>query len=93
MFRPMRRKRQELSLVESIEILNRETSGVLAVSGEEGYPYAVPLSYVYLDGKIFIHSAKSGHKVEAIRKNPKLSFCVVGKDEVKGRSILPITRA
>lgn len=53
MFRSMRRKKQCLSLQESIDILNRRTSGVLAVSGDGGYPYAVPMSYVYRDSRIF----------------------------------------
>lgn len=52
MFREMRRKRQALSLEESAAILNRGTAGVLALSGEGGYPYAVPISYVYDGNKI-----------------------------------------
>ena len=51
MFREMRRKGQQLSAEECIEILNRGTSGVLALEGDDGYPYAVPLSYVYEDGR------------------------------------------
>lgn len=53
MFREMRRKKQVLSVEENIQILNHGTSGVLAVSGDNDYPYAVPLSYVYHDNKIF----------------------------------------
>lgn len=82
MFREMRRKKQLLSESESVEILNRGTSGVLAVAGDDGYPYAVPLSYVYDDGKIYFHSAKSGHKVDAVVKNAKASFCVIDQDEI-----------
>ena len=82
MFREMRRKRQQLPNVECIEILENSTSGVLAVSGDDGYPYAVPLSYVYSDGKIYFHCAKKGHKLDAIRNNPKASFCVIGADNV-----------
>ncbi|MDF2514151.1 MAG: Pyridoxamine 5-phosphate oxidase [Herbinix sp.] len=82
MFREMRRNKQVLSLEESIEILNNGTSGVLAVYGDEGYPYAVPLSYVYHDSKIFFHCAKSGHKLDAIERNSKVSFCVIDQDKV-----------
>ena len=82
MFREMRRKRQQLPNEECIEILMKNTSGVLAVSGDEGYPYAVPLSYVYHDGKIYFHCAKTGHKLDAIRNNPKASFCIIDADNV-----------
>lgn len=82
MFREMRRKRQDLSLEENIQVLNRGTSGVLAVSGDDDYPYAVPLSYVYHDNKIYFHCAKMGHKLDAIARNEKVSFCVIDKDEV-----------
>lgn len=82
MFREMRRKKQVLPLEESIAILNDGTSGVLAVSGDDDYPYAVPLSYVYHDGKIFFHCAKTGHKLDAIVRNEKVSFCVIGQDKV-----------
>lgn len=82
MFREMRRKKQVLSLEESIQVLNRGTSGVLAVSGDDSYPYAVPLSYVYHDNKIFFHCAKTGHKLDAIANNEKVSFCVIDKDQV-----------
>ena len=82
MFREMRRKKQALSTEESLAILNRGISGVLAVTGDQGYPYAVPLSYVYDNNKIFFHCALSGHKLDAIAANNKVSFCVVGQDRV-----------
>ena len=82
MFREMRRKRQQLSHEESVDILNKGSSGVLALSGDEGYPYAVPISYVYENGKIYFHSAKSGHKVDAVNREEKASFCVVDADDV-----------
>ena len=66
-FREMRRKRQQLSEEESIGILQRATSGTLALLGDNGYPYAIPISYVYSDGNLYFHSALSGHKVDAIR--------------------------
>ena len=80
MFREMRRKRQQLSEEECEVILKRGTSGVLAVSGDDGYPYAVPLSYVYDGGRLFFHCAKSGHKMDAMLRCSKVSFCVIDQD-------------
>ncbi len=82
MFREMRRKNQLLSLEETISILEQETSGTLAVLGDDGYPYAVPLSYVYEDSKIYFHCAKTGHKMEAIINNDKVSFCIIAQDQI-----------
>lgn len=82
-FRDMRRKRQQLSDEESISILQKATSGTLALLGDGGYPYAVPISYVYNDGKLYFHSAISGHKVDAIRNCDKASFCVIYQDCVR----------
>jgi len=61
MFREMRRKKQALLFEECAEILKKGASGVLAVSGDVGYPYAVPLSYAYDGAKIYFHCAKCGH--------------------------------
>lgn len=82
MFRPMRRHKQLLSEQETLKIMESGTSGVLAVLGDEDYPYAVPLSYVYIDGRIYFHCAKSGHKLDAISRHPKASFCVIAQDRV-----------
>ena len=64
-FREMRRKRQQLAEEESIAILEKATAGTLALLGDNDYPYAVPISYVYHDGKLYFHSALAGHKVDA----------------------------
>lgn len=82
-FRTMRRKRQQMSDADCIALLQQATSGTLALLGDGGYPYAVPISYVYADGRLFFHSALSGHKVDAIRGCDKASFCVIGQDDVK----------
>lgn len=82
MFREMRHKNQELSREECLAVLDRGTSGVLAVHGEGGYPYAVPLSYTYADGKLWFHCARAGHKLDAIIRDPKVSFCVTDRDQV-----------
>lgn len=82
MFREMRRKKQQLTQEETMAILREGTSGVLSLTGDEGYPYGVPLSYVYDGDKLYFHCAKEGHKIDAIRKNPKASFCVIAQDEI-----------
>jgi len=82
MFREMRRGRQALPKEMCEAVLSRGSHGVLALAGDEGYPYAVPISYVYEGGKLYFHCAKSGHKLDAIRRNPKASFCVIGQDKV-----------
>ena len=83
MFRQMRRKKQVLTKEECELVLERGTSGVLAVQGDGEYPYAVPLSYVYTDGKIVFHCAKQGHKLDAIAQNDKVSFCVIDLDDIQ----------
>lgn len=80
--REMRRFKQLLSKEDTVEILNRNTNGVLAVMGDDDYPYAVPVSYVYHDDKIYFHSGKQGHKMDAIRAAEKVSFCVVDTDQI-----------
>ena len=82
MFRKMRRFKQELNETECKKILKNEVRGVPSVIGDDGYPYGVPVSYAYSDGKIFFHCAKEGHKVDAIKNNPKVSFTVIAQDDV-----------
>ena len=82
MFRGLRRKRQLLSEAETVAMLESCTSGVLALQGDDDYPYAVPLSYAYEDGKLFFHSARAGHKIDAIGRSEKASFCVIAADDV-----------
>ena len=82
MFRQMRRNKQALSQEESAEILRKGTSGVLSLSGDDGYPYGVPISYVYDGEKLYFHCARAGHKLDAIRCNGRASFCVIAQDQV-----------
>ena len=82
MFREMRRKNQLLSEDVSREILERNTSGVLSLMGDGGYPYGVPLSYVLAGDKLLFHCAKTGHKIDAIRRCEKASFCVIDQDKI-----------
>ncbi len=82
MFTKMRRKRQQLSDEEAIELLRHATSGVLSVLDEKGYPYGVPISYVYDNNKLYFHSALNGHKIDAIRHADKATFTIICKDEI-----------
>ena len=82
MFPEMRRKKQQLSNEETEEILRRGSHGVLALLGNEGWPYALPISYVYDEGRLYFHCAAAGHKLEAIAREPRASLCVVDMDEV-----------
>lgn len=78
----MRRFRQALSDEENFDILHRGKVAVWAVDGDEDYPYAVPVNYVFHAGAILIHCASQGHKIDAILRNPKCSICVIDKDDV-----------
>ena len=75
----MRRHRQQLSQEECVEILTNEPRGVLALLGDDDYPYAIPMSHVYVDGKIYFHGAMTGHKNDAVKKHDKASYCVMDK--------------
>ena len=82
MFRKMRRYGQALGKEECIEILKNASHGVLALHGDDDYPYAVPMSYVYDNGKLYFHGARSGHRMDSVMKDEKASFCVVSADDV-----------
>ena len=92
-FREMRRRRQQLPTEEAVAILQKSTAGTLALLGDNDYPYAVPLSYVYQDGRIYFHSALAGHKVDAVRKNEKASFCVIEQDDVQPKKYTTFYRS
>ena len=79
MFRKMRRKNRQLSNEECIDILTNEPRGVLALLGDYDYPYTVPMSHVFVDGKIYFHGAQTGHKNDAAKKYEKVSYCVVDR--------------
>nr|AGS53391.1 pyridoxamine-phosphate oxidase-related protein [uncultured bacterium contig00018] len=88
MFKAMRRKDRELSRDNAIEILKKGKYGIMALVGENGYPYGVPLHYALIDGDVYFHSAaEGGHKTECFAHNPKASFTVVEtKNGIKARS-------
>lgn len=81
MFRPMRRCKQQITDEECVKILQEEPRGVLAVWGDDGYPYTVPLDFFYdpENRKLYFHGAKEGHKIDALNRCAKVSFCVLDK--------------
>ena len=81
MFKEMRRKDKQISDEKDIELLRKCNYGVLSTTGEDGYAYGVPLSYTYVDNSLYFHSAIWGHKLDNIKNNDKVSFCVVGEVE------------
>lgn len=87
MFREMRRKNQGLERAECLRILEKAENGVMALSGDDGYPYTVPLNHVLMDGKLYFHGATEGHKVDAIHRCDKASYCVIGADEVDAQNL------
>ncbi|MGL4991484.1 MAG: pyridoxamine 5'-phosphate oxidase family protein [Sarcina sp.] len=82
MINEMRRKNRELSSDESIKILIENDYGTLSTISNDGYPYGVPISYVYIDNSIYFHCALEGHKLNNLNTNNKVSFCVVGKTQI-----------
>lgn len=82
MFKEMRRKDRQIGTEAALEVLKNGEYGVLSIVGQNGYAYGIPLSYTYSDNKIYFHCAKEGTKLDNIKSNNKVSFCVVGKTEV-----------
>lgn len=78
MFREMRRYKQQISSEECIQILKEQPRGVLSVLGDDDYPYGIPMDHWYCEenGRLYFHCAKTGHKLDAVRKHDKVSFCV-----------------
>ena len=85
MFRKMRISPQALSREEMIDLLKSETRGVMSVNGDDGYPYGVPINHFYNeeDGRLYFHGARIGHRVDAVRRDPRVSYCVYGGDYKK----------
>ena len=85
MFRKMRRSPQALTQEEIVDLLKNETRGVLSVQGDDGYPYGFPINHYYDEetGQIYFHGANFGHHIDALKRDPKVSFCVYGQDFVR----------
>lgn len=85
MFREMRRSPQALSKEEIAQVLKNEPRGVLSVQGDDGYPYGIPLNHFYDEeaNRLVFHGSKIGHKIDSIKRNPKVSYCVFGQEYQK----------
>lgn len=83
MIREMNRKERQLSAEDTVKIFAQGNHGILAVNGDDGYPYAVPVNYVYESGRIYIHSAKHGYKVDAVKNNNKVCFSAILNSEIQ----------
>lgn len=83
MFRNMRRDEKLMTLDETQEVLREQDFGILSVIGDDGYPYGVPVNYVYDEGKLYFHgTSEASHKLDAINKEAKVSFTVVSQHEL-----------
>lgn len=91
MFRPIRKKKNEISTEEAKAILHHARRGVLAVHGDEGYPYAIPVNFLYDDQeqRIYFHGAHAGHKVDALRACDKVCFTVLSDEIIRGEPWAP----
>jgi len=78
MFRELARKNKQLSTEDCLKVLQEEPRGVLSVIGDDAYPYGMPMNHWYNeeDGKIYFHCGKVGHRLDALKKHDKVSFCV-----------------
>ena len=85
MFRSIRKKKNEISIDAAKELLRCSRRGVLAVNGDDGYPYAVPINYLYQEdeNKIIFHGAKAGYKVDCLKACDKVCFTVYGNENTK----------
>ena len=95
MFREMRRKKNEISIDMAKQLLASSRRGVLAVNGDDGYPYAIPVNYLYDDKaqRIYFHGAKTGHKVDALRACDKVCFTVFGNETARTESWAPFMQS
>ena len=95
MFRPLRRANRAISEEDAKQLLSAEKRGVLAVNGDDGYPFAIPLNYFYDEenGKIYFHGARSGHKIDSLKKSDKVCFTVYGNSRYKEGEWAPYTQS
>lgn len=84
MFRPLRRSKKEINENDITHLLSTSRRGILAVNGDGGYPYAIPINYYYdkEKQKIYFHSALSGHKSDALKSSDKVCFTVYGNEQI-----------
>ena len=91
MFRNVRKKINEISVMEAKELLKTSRRGVLALNGDDGYPYAIPVNYLYVEdsNQIIFHGSKVGHKVDSLKRSDKICFTVYGNKTIKDLNWAP----
>ena len=95
MFRSIRKKKNEISIEKAKRLLHNARRGVLAVNGDNHYPYAIPVNYLYDEEnqKIYFHGSRAGHKVDAIKNCDKVCVTVFGNETVKKESWAPFLQS
>lgn len=95
MFREIRKKRNEIGIEDAKNLLRIERRGVLAVNGDDNYPYAIPVNFYYdeSDNKIYFHGSRVGHKVDALNNCDKVCFTVFGNETVKDEAWAPYVQS
>lgn len=91
MFRPIRKKKNQISDEAAKELLHTSRRGVFAVNGDDGYPYAIPINFLYDEDaqKIYFHGSRAGHKVDSLRACDKVCFTVYGNETIKDEPWAP----
>ena len=91
MFREIRKKKNAITADAAESLLEKSRRGVLAVNGDDGYPYAIPVNYFYdrNEQKIYFHGARAGHKVDALRASDKVCFTVYGNETIREEAWAP----
>lgn len=91
MFRPIRKKKNQISDEAAKELLRTSRRGVFAVNGDDGYPYAIPINFLYDEDaqKIYFHGSRAGHKVDSLRACDKVCFTVYGNETVRDEPWAP----
>lgn len=69
-----RMKEHPLAEKDIAELLATETVGRLSTLGQDGFPYTVPVHFIWLDGQVYIHGLAAGEKLRNIRANPHVCF-------------------
>lgn len=89
------KKKNEISIENAAKLLKEGRRGVLAVNGDDNYPYAIPINFYYdeSDGKIYFHGSKVGHKVDALKNCDKVCFTVLGNETVKEEAWAPYVQS
>lgn len=95
MFRKIRKTKNEIGIDDAKLLLKTERRGVLSVNGDDGYPYCIPINYLYCDevGKIYFHGSRVGHKVDSIKNCDKVCFTVFGNESIKNELWAPYVQS